>query len=90
VPLVPARLDAREPAAHVSEALEQVVRDRGGVHGHEGRGAATAARVDGARDELLSDARVVQPLRSAHHRRSSMAPATIMRNYSRSHGFVTY
>ena len=131
-----ARLDgAGEPAAHVSEdlALQQIARDRGGVHGHERLGAAGPARVDGARDELLSDARfardddrcarggheadagpqgahrgpVADQLLIEHGRRSggaafspllrprsagvsSMAPSTIARSSSRSHGFVRY
>jgi hypothetical protein len=36
--------------------LEQVLRDRTAVHGHEGSAAAVAAMVHGPRDQLFTDA----------------------------------
>ena len=54
-----ARLDgAGEPSPRVPEdlALEQLLRDGGGVHGDEWPGASLAPRVDGPGDELLARA----------------------------------
>ena len=50
------RVRSREGAANVPEqlALEELLGNRGGIHGHEGSVGAAALEVDRGRDHLLS------------------------------------
>jgi hypothetical protein len=74
---------AGEASAHVAEelSLEKLLRNRGGVHGHERMRRAGAAGVDGASHELLTHSRFARN----QHRRARSSHA-IDRRTQGSHG----
>ena len=76
---------AGEASAHVAEelSLEKLLRDRGGVHGHERVRRTGAAGVNGASHELFSDSRFTRN----QHRRARSSHA-IYRRTQGSHGLA--